>query len=115
MCQKRFRARKSENLVFLHWRRQREDLSYLANGFEVDLVVGESPCAAFINVTHSLGAPEVFNRETAGLTRALQTHPGTPAVVVAEETGSRPLPSGITVVPAWKYLLDAKVDRSEQK
>jgi len=99
------RGRKLENLVFLHWRRQREDLFYVADGYEVDLAVGEARCEALINVAYSLTAPEVFKRETDGLAKALRVCSGASATVVAEETTQAPPPPGIQVVPAWKYLL----------
>jgi hypothetical protein len=99
------RGHKLENLVFLHWRRQREDLFYLERPHEVDLVVGESPPEILVNVAYSLQAPEVLQREMSGLKEAQVKRPGIKAELVAVETAQAASTGNICVVPAWKYLL----------
>ena len=97
------RGRKLENAVFLHHRRQRDDLGYIAGTGEIDLVVGASAPEAWINTTWSLADDETWRRETSGITAA-----GGPArrVLVAREIAGRTAPPGIELVEAWRHLLE---------
>jgi predicted AAA+ superfamily ATPase len=96
------RGRKLENAVFLHHRRQRDDLAYLGGAGEVDLVVGATQPEAWINSAWSLADDATWQRESAALTES-----GAPArrVLVARETGGRAPPPGVELVEAWRYLL----------
>ena len=96
------RGRKLENAVFLHHRRQREDLGYVAGPGEIDLVVGLQPTEAWINTAWSLADDDTWSREIAGLSSA-----GGPArrVLVARETAGRTAPAGIELREAWRHLL----------
>ena len=47
------RGRPLENAVFLHHRRQREDLVYLGGPAEIDLVVGSERAEAWVNTAWS--------------------------------------------------------------
>jgi hypothetical protein len=53
--------------VFLHWRRQREDLGYLAGERELDLVVNREHPPQLINVAYSVSKPSTWERERTAL------------------------------------------------
>ncbi|PWU13621.1 MAG: ATPase [Verrucomicrobia bacterium] len=95
------RGRRLENAVFLHHRRQREDLGYVAGPAEIDLVVGLDGAEAWINTAWSLSDEDTWQREL----RALQ-RPGGPTtrVLVARETAGRVAPQGTRIIEAWRYL-----------
>jgi predicted AAA+ superfamily ATPase len=95
------RGRKLENAVFLHHRRQREDLAYLSGPGEIDLVIGSHAPAAWVNTAWSLSDDETWHRERAALQR-----PGGPSqrLLVARETAGRVPPRGAKVIEAWRYL-----------
>ncbi len=90
-----------ENAVFLHHRRQREDLGYRADPVEIDLVVGTRQPEAWINVAWSLADDETWRRETAGL---IEPEGPVRRVLVARETAGRVAPAGIELVEAWRFL-----------
>jgi predicted AAA+ superfamily ATPase len=96
------RGRKLENAVYLHHRRQREDLAYVAGPGEIDLVVGQPTAEAWINTAWSLADEDTWRRESG----ALQAK-GAPArrFLVARETAGRQPPAGVKLVEAWRYLL----------
>jgi len=95
------RGRKLENAVFLHHRRQREDLAYIAGPGEVDLVVGTPRPEVWINTAWSLADEDTWRRETAALAQ-----PGGPdrRVLAVRETAGRVAPPGVELVEAWRYL-----------
>lgn len=97
------RGRKLENAVFLHHRRQRDDLGYVAGASEIDLVVGASAPEAWINTTWSLADDETWQRESASIAAI-----GGPArrLLVARESAGRKAPLGVELVEAWRYLLE---------
>jgi predicted AAA+ superfamily ATPase len=96
---------KLETAVFLHWRRQREDLAYLSADREIDLVVnGERP-EALINVALSVSHPAAWEREIAALEWASAKAPRASRVLVVHEDAARRPPAGIKIVEAWRYLL----------
>ena len=98
-------GRKLETAVFLHWRRQREDLAYIGGDHEVDLVVGRNRPEHLVNVAYSVSRPDTWDREIAGLTRAAAKFPRVPRVLVAHEHAARKAPAGIRVADAWRYLV----------
>jgi predicted AAA+ superfamily ATPase len=101
-------GRKLETAVFLHWRRQREDLAYLGGERGIDLVVnGERP-EALINVALSVTQPAAWEREIASLEWAAGKAPKAARVLVVHEDAGRKPPPGIRVVEAWRYLLGAE-------
>lgn len=59
---------KLESAVFLHWRRQRQDLAYMGGQHEVDSVVGGDRPAILINVGYSVTQSATWDREMASLT-----------------------------------------------
>ena len=95
------RGRRLENAVFLHHRREREDLAHLGGPEEIDLVVGAERAEAWVNTAWSLSEDDTWRRESAALRR-----PGGPArrLLVARETADRAAAPGCRVVEAWRYL-----------
>jgi len=95
------RGRKLENAVFLHHRREREDLAYVAGPGEIDLVVGSSSAEAWVNSAWSLADADTWQREVAALQQ-----PGGPArrLLVAREIAGRTAPPGVELIEAWRYL-----------
>ncbi|MBI2921603.1 MAG: ATP-binding protein [Planctomycetes bacterium] len=98
-------GKKLETAVFLHWRRRREDLAYLAGDHEIDLVVNRDRPAQLVNVAWSVTRTETWDREIAALQWARARFPRVPRVLVAHERTTRKPPAGVRVVDAWQYLL----------
>jgi hypothetical protein len=98
-------GRKLETAVFLHWRRQRDDLFYLGGDHEIDVVVGRDRPDNLINVAYSVSRSDTWDREIAGLEWAAARFPRTPRVLVAHERSARRPPAGIRIADAWRYLL----------
>lgn len=99
-------GKKLETAVFLHWRRQREDLAYLGGESEVDLVVNGNRPEQLINVAFTVSRAETWQREIAALEWAATKFPRAPLTLVAHELGTRKLPAGVRAIPAWQYLLN---------
>lgn len=98
-------GKKLETAVFLHWRRQREDLGYLGGEREIDLVVNRDRAEQLINVTLSVSRNETWERELSALEWAAARFPRVPRVLVCLEQSARKPPAGIQIAAAWKYLL----------
>ena len=98
-------GKKLETAVFLHWRRRREDLGYLAGDREIDLVVNRERPEQLINVAYSVSQPQTWAREIAALEEAGARFPQAVRVLVAHERTTRKPPAGIQVTDAWRYLL----------
>lgn len=98
-------GRRLEAAVFLHWRRQREDLAYLSDEREVDLVVNLERPERLINVALSVTAAESWDREIAALEWGATQAPKAARQLVVHEAGPRKPPAGIEVVEAWRYLM----------
>jgi len=98
-------GRKLETAVFLHWRRERDDLSYLGGEREIDLVVNRSHPEQLINVAFSVSAASAWNREIAALEWGAAKFPRAAVTLVAHERAARKAPTGIRVAEAWQYLL----------
>lgn len=96
---------KLETAVFLHSRRQREDLGYLAGEREIDLVVNAERPEALINVALSVAQPATWEREIAALEWAADKAPKAARMLVVHEGSTRKAPTGIDVVDAWRHLL----------
>jgi predicted AAA+ superfamily ATPase len=101
-------GRKLETAVFLHWRRQREDLAYLSADREIDLVVNVERPEVLINVALSVAQPEAWEREIAALSAAGEKLPNAERVLVVQEKPQRKPPAGIKAIEAWRYLLGIK-------
>jgi len=95
---------KLETAVFLHWRRKRDDLGYLAGEREVDLVVNSDRPEILVNVVLSATRPETWQREISSLTSAAGKLPKARRVLVTHDEVAKP-PDGIEVVEAWRYLM----------
>ncbi|MFL6603423.1 MAG: hypothetical protein ACJ8R9_19135 [Steroidobacteraceae bacterium] len=54
---------KLETAIYLHWRRQREDLGYLGGERKIDLVVNLEQPELLVNVAAHIDRPEVYDRE----------------------------------------------------
>jgi uncharacterized protein len=95
------RGRRLENAVFLHHRREREDLGYLPGPAEVDLTLGVERPEAWIHTTWSVGEDAAWARELEAVRR-----PGAPPtnLLVVHEATSRPPPPGARIMEAWRYL-----------
>lgn len=98
-------GRKLEAAVFLHWRRQREDLGYLGGEREVDLVVSTAQPEILINVARSVIDQTTWEREIGALQWAGARITGAQRVLVVQEQSSRKPPEGIEILEAWRYLL----------
>jgi predicted AAA+ superfamily ATPase len=98
-------GRRLETAVFLHWRRQREDLGYFAGSREIDLVIGVDQPEVFINVAWSVTETPTWEREIFALEWAAARRPGAQCTLVVHERVQRQPPAGIQVVDAWRYLL----------
>lgn len=96
-------GKKLETAVFLHWRRQREDLGYLAGDREIDLVVNRENPEQLINVAFSVLRAQTWEREIGALAAA--RFPRVERVLVAHEHSTRKPPAGIGISDAWRYLL----------
>ncbi len=96
------RGRRLENMVFLHHRRQREDLAYLAGPAEIDLVVGSEDPELWVNSAWSLGDDDTWQREMVALQR-----PKGPErrLLITREPANRVAPKGTEIIEAWRYLL----------
>jgi predicted AAA+ superfamily ATPase len=98
---------KLETAVYLHWRRQREDLGYLGGEREIDLVVNPERPELLVNVALSVGRSDTYEREIAGLEWAAVRMPGARRILIVQETPAREVPKGMEVIEAWRYLLDS--------
>jgi predicted AAA+ superfamily ATPase len=98
-------GKKLETAVFLHWRRRREDLGYLAGDREIDLVVNRERPEQLINVAYSVSQSQTWAREIAALEEAGARFPQAVRVLVAHERTTRKPPAGIQVTDAWRYFL----------
>jgi uncharacterized protein len=96
---------KLETAIYLHWRRQREDLGYLGGEREIDLVVNPEQPELLVNVSAHIDRPEVYEREIGGLEWAAGRMPRAKRILVVQETPARDMPKGIEVIEAWRYLL----------
>jgi predicted AAA+ superfamily ATPase len=96
---------KLETAIYLHWRRQREDLGYLGGEREIDLVVNPEQPELLVNVSVHIDRPRVYEREIGGLEWAAGRMPRAKRILVVQEIPARDLPKGIEVIEAWRYLL----------
>jgi hypothetical protein len=81
--------RHCQTAVFLHWRRQRDDLADLGGERELDLVVGSHRLETTINVAYSVTDAATWERETAALASAAARAPKASRVLVAHEHARR--------------------------
>lgn len=105
-------GKKLETAVFLHWRRRREDLGFLAGEREVDLVVNREQPEQLINIAYSVSQLPTWEREIAALNEAGERFPKAERILVAHERSSRQSPDGIQIKDAWRYLLTSPETRT---
>lgn len=96
---------KLETAIYLHWRRQREDLGYLNGDREVDLVVNPERPELLINVAFSVAAASTYEREIAALEWGGARMPQARKLLIVHDKPERAPPKGIEVIEAWRYLL----------
>jgi predicted AAA+ superfamily ATPase len=106
-------GRKLESAVFLHWRRRREDLGYLAGDGEVDLVVDVDRPRLLINVALSITQPSAWEREISALVAGAARAPRAEKILVAHNAPLRESPPGVKIVEAWRYLLQPEHEAAE--
>jgi predicted AAA+ superfamily ATPase len=99
-------GRKLETAVFLHWRRQREDLAYLNAEREIDLVVNAKQPELLINVALSVTNTDSWNREIVALEWAAAKAPKARRLLIVHEMSPHKPPDGIEIIEAWRYLLE---------
>jgi uncharacterized protein len=97
---------KLESAVYLHWRRQREDLGYLGEDREIDLVVNPERPEQLVNVALNVSSSQAYEREIGGLQWAAARMPHARKILVVQEMPDREVPKGIEVIEAWRYLLE---------
>lgn len=100
-----------ENLVFMVLRRKGTGIFYYKtrSGREVDFVVPlKGGQVSLVQVCESLARPETRKRECQALAEAMgELGCKTAALVTRKEAGEERVSEGtITIVPAWKYLLE---------
>src|SRR5689334_1448212 len=98
---------KLETAIYLHWRRQREDLAYIGGEREIDLVVNPEQPELLINVAAHVDRPDVYEREIGGLQWAAGRMPRARRTLIVQEIPARDMPKDIEVIEAWRYLLSA--------
>jgi predicted AAA+ superfamily ATPase len=97
------RGHKLENAVFLHERRQQQDLGYLASPHEIDIVDSLEHPQRLINVCWSLNNRETAQREILSLSDT--PHKKCEKILVVHELSADiDVPPDIKVITAWRYL-----------
>jgi predicted AAA+ superfamily ATPase len=96
---------KLETAVYLHWRRQREDLASLGGEREIGLVVNPEHPELLVNVAAHVDRPEVYEREIGGLQWGAARMPRAKRTLVVQEIPAQNVPKGMDVIEAWRYLL----------
>ncbi len=94
-----------ETALYLHWRRQREDLGYLHGDREVDLVLSSEVPELLLNSCFSLTSEATWEREIAALQSGARKFPEAECLLVAHNTARRRPPANIKLIEAWRYLL----------
>ena len=77
----------------------------LANGAEVDFVLGLTRPSRIVNVSYSLNDPATLKREVESLEWAKKKHPTASPLLVAHELPARVRSANIQTEPAWRFLL----------
>lgn len=97
-----------ENLVAVELTRRygTESVSFYRKGHEIDFVV--EPCKRAVQVAYSIASSETREREVTPLLKFAQTHPDWQMLLLThEEEATITIGNAtITVVPAWRWLLE---------
>ena len=105
------RGRFLENLVFLELERGGRGIFYHQNKFECDFIIRDgAQVVQAIQVTYSMQDGETHMRELNGLLEAMEEYQlNTGLIITDHEEKEIDIPGKtITIVPAWKWLLDNK-------
>lgn len=99
-------SKRFENLVYLHLRRQTEEIYYYKQKQEVDFYV-KLDKAYLINVCFELKNPETKNRELSGLKEAMTYFNLSQGFIVTSEEEETIKQDELTIfiVPLWKWLI----------
>lgn len=109
------KGRLLENAVFIELRRRGCELFYFSNKYECDFLVKENiHITEAIKVTLGLTANNI-HRELGGLTEAMQTYktPRGTLIVLDEVKLAVDLPQGVTVIPAYEWLMNNSAGRAQ--
>ena len=111
------RGRLLENLIFIELKRLQLEVYYFksATGHELDFVVKRGVALSLIQITWDLNDLETRERELRGLREAMaELHCETGTIIVIEPDFSKePLEQGITVIPAYKYLMMNPIEQKQ--
>ena len=102
------KGRLLENVVFIELRRRGCELYYFSEKLECDFLVKENlKITEAIQVTYSLNA-ENYTREMGGLREAMQSFniPKGTLIVFDDHKYPAELPDGVSVIPAYEWLLN---------
>lgn len=105
-------GRQLENIVFLQLRRQGNDIYYHKNKHECDFVIYEKgEVVEAIQVCQSIVSEATRNREVNGLVEAMQDYKLQRGFIVTQDDEEELVIQNeyhISVLPAWKWLLEYK-------
>jgi len=92
-----------ESLIYLHERRQHQDICYYRNGFELDMCWNEG--GSFVNVAWDLSGYGTCEREMKAMASGLKMWPSSNAYLIYG-IGNKPVaPDGVRLLEGWRYLL----------
>lgn len=100
------KGRLLENCVYIELKRRRHEIYYFAQKHECDFLIKENlNITEAIQVVYSLNA-ENSQREISGLLEAMTSYNITKGtIIVMENSENIPLPAGVSIVPAYQWLL----------
>jgi hypothetical protein len=99
-------GRRLETAIYLHWRRQREDLGYIAGTREIDLVLNSDTPELLVNTSLTLSLHTTWEREIAALQAGARKFPNATCLLVAHDLANRKPPANVKLIEAWRYLLN---------
>lgn len=97
-----------EGIIYLHLRRNYSDIYYYLSGFEVDFCTIMDNDIQLLNVCYAMSDTGTRNREITSLLHAMKELKKNSAfIITADEEGEEKIDNkSITILPAWKWLLD---------
>ena len=109
-----------ESVVYLHLRRQKNDISYVktSQGYEVDFYArsidhGEN----LIQVSYSVSDNDTLKREVRALLAAADEHPKAKLLLLTGTSFplNHNIPSNITCLPTWEWILRESIGLNSAK
>lgn len=100
-----------ENVVFIELKRRNAEAYYYRGKKECDFIIRKGlKIIEAIQVTQSLANPKTGEREFAGLLEAMEEFKLKSGLIITESQEDEKIIDGkkITIVPAWKWLLENK-------